>query len=196
MRLHVGYIYLFKYFNYKRDRQPLVLVLYQGIHPTTGNHIIHGININYLRKDLTTDLIEMLTQIATKQLDARNMYRFYHSYMKKKIHPIIAKAYRIYLVTYLGKPYIVSRGFNETHSFLSSLIMSKTRSENKIKTKLTDEIMLGKEYPENAKTLSENRSTSVGDVLDNVKNYFNQIKEHLNKPKFDKRNYTGIHRRK
>ena len=195
MRLQAGNIYLFKYFRYRKDKQPLVLILYHGIHPSTGNEIIHGININYLQNSLTEDLIDMMVRIAMKDLDAKNMYRFYHKYMKINMHPIIAKAYRIYLVKSVGYPIPVSRGYNETRNFLKTLIVSKKDEAAKIRTQLRKEIVFAKTNPEEIKKLIKEKPMSTSEIFMSVDNYLNEIQKHtLNK--FDKTKYTGLRRRK
>ena len=209
MKLKAGNIYLFKYFRYKQDKQPLVLVLYHGMNtlkdkatlhgkPQEIHHeIIHGININYLKDDLTEELIDMMVKIAMKELNAKDMYRFYHTYIKRNLLPIISKAYRIYLVNSIGNPVPVSRGYNETRNFLLNMITSKKETYRVTGNKIRKEINLAKKNPNEIYKLSEKKEgkPSVKEILMSVDDYIGRLNE-IRSEKFDKTKFTGIRRRK
>lgn len=123
MHLKTGSIVWFRYHKYREDKTPIALILFD--HDRNNN--VHAINLNYLPNDLTQQVINMIALIASKELDAKDMKQLYHYYMKKRLHPIIRRAYRTYKKTEITHPKLVSTGFNEMLTFL-----------HKFKTKFTE----------------------------------------------------------
>lgn len=80
----------FSYANYKIDPRPDVLKLGIWVHPSTGNTLLGGINLNYLSARQVTKLKNI-----AKQLFRRGTLRSRYRYLKRKL-PDIAQYYRTY----------------------------------------------------------------------------------------------------
>jgi len=85
-----GRLYNFDYANYDTDPRPSVLVLGYWKHPTTGNTLLGGINLNYLHDDQILRLRQALKEI----LQVRGLKLRYR--LGKRLLPDIFKQYRTY----------------------------------------------------------------------------------------------------
>ncbi len=87
----------FSYANYTTDPRPNVLILGRMRHPSTGNNLTYGVNLNYLSKSQIASLRKMLPNIFNeKNLKAR--------YWKlRDTLPDVAKYYRSYDNDYIHK---------------------------------------------------------------------------------------------
>jgi len=85
----------FSYSNYNVDPRPDVLKLGYWVHPSTGNTLLGGINLNYL----SAGQVKKLKEIA-KQLFARGTLRSRYRYLRRKL-PDIAQYYRTYDEDYI-----------------------------------------------------------------------------------------------
>lgn len=151
MNIKKGYIYWFKYTKYRTDPQPVVLILWPGDYSLSGpKSLVHGINLNHLSKDLTDDVVRMVTKIASGALSGSNTRYLYYNYMKQKLHPVIKRAYRTYLPNAIRGIKTVSNGFHETVKvvkglqaknkpvIIKKLISQKVESVNIAKKIITD----------------------------------------------------------
>ncbi len=77
----------FPYSNWKHDHTPSILLLGAYTHPTSGNNLVGGINLNYLTAQQRDDLARKLPQLMT----ATNLYQRCH--LGKQIMPDIFKNY-------------------------------------------------------------------------------------------------------
>ena len=116
MKLKPGNIYKIKYNKYERDPYPLILVLYED------KHLVHAINLNYLTPALTNKVIEMVAQIAQKQLKFTNMYNHYHGWMKKKLPLVIRNGYRTYALKSIGRTTVIANGYWGAKNLLVTLL--------------------------------------------------------------------------
>lgn len=81
----------FNYDSYKNDPSPDILVLGAYTHPTSGNNLIGGINLNYLDKAARDDLARVLPQL----MQGTNLYQRYH--LGKNLLPgVFDNFYRTY----------------------------------------------------------------------------------------------------
>lgn len=91
-----GPLWSFAYDNFKIDPQPKILLLGSFKHPNTGNHLVGGININYLDKFQQKQLTKKLPLI----MKGSNLYRRYH--IGRKVLPdVFDKFYRTYNADYI-----------------------------------------------------------------------------------------------
>lgn len=149
MKLKTGNIVWFRYNRYKEDKSPIALILYGG----DAHHPVHAINLNYLPDNLNEKVVDMISKIASKQLDAKDMKQLYHSYMKKRLHPIIAAGYRTYTLSEIREPKIVSYGFAESISFIHKFKTKFSKEETKqLKAVIEKKIDLGKQAKKNIET--------------------------------------------
>lgn len=192
MKLQTGRIYLMKYFNYKHDKEPLILVLYHGMDrnpdPSKKKEIVHGINLNYLSGKLTDQVVEMIIQIATKQVKSRDAFVLYHNQLKHRIPDVIAKAYRTYNWKHVGNPIPISKGFDDTQHFIKNLKSAFRRPDvKKMQEKIKGEIEVAKENKEEIKKTYDPKKMTSEQILEFVDNYVNMIQ----KAKIDDEKRTG-----
>lgn len=114
-KLERGKIYRIRYSNYRQDPFPLILVLY------TDKTKCHALNINYLSQRLTNQLINVISDVATKKVNGSNAYSFYHRHLKKVIPTVIKYCYRTYFNEKIVNPRLVSEGFGQTRNFLQAI---------------------------------------------------------------------------
>lgn len=183
MQLKRGYIAYFKYSRYHKDPYPLALVLY------ADDKILHCLNIHYLSKDLTDELVEMISHVALKKLDARDAYRFYHNFLKPKLPHMIQKCYRVYKTPHIQNAVIVSYGFETSRRFIETLKSSNKTSEEKVKHSIEKEIDAVKETKKSPEEFM--LMVPSFQIVDSVEDYFSKIKSII-KPKIDTRKYTGL----
>lgn len=164
VKFKAGNIYRIKYRRYERDPFPLILVLY------SKKNIIHAINLNYLTPALTDKVIEMVAQIAQKQLSFNNMYDHYHGWMKKKLPQVIQNGYRTYLTDNITSNTIVANGYWGTKNLLTTLLPKKQVTKvlkNKIKKQVTKQ--QDKRHKDlDLKTLDEKLKAYVKAMSDNA----------------------------
>lgn len=87
-----GRTYDMKYNNWHRDPKPLVLVIGYWTHPSTGNRLLCGVNLNTLQGDQIIELRKVLPRILKAGKDAKSRY-----WAGRKLAPTIFKgAYRTY----------------------------------------------------------------------------------------------------
>ena len=86
-----GDTFKFKYPNYNSDPRPNILALGQYKHPTSGNDLIAGINLNYLDKPQ----IQQLRQAMPRFLRFKNLRQRYWA-GRKLLPDLFASAYRTY----------------------------------------------------------------------------------------------------
>ncbi len=108
MTLKTGTIVWFKYSKYKHDKNPLALILFDA--DKYGN--VHAINLNYLPEKLTTQVINFIVKIISRELKANDMRELYHSYISNKMSPVVSAAYRTYKKDEIKNARIVSKGFS------------------------------------------------------------------------------------
>jgi len=183
MQLKRGYIAYFKYSRYHKDPYPLALVLY------ADDKVLHCLNIHYLSKDLTDELVEMIARVALKRLDARDAYRFYHNFLKPKLPHVIQKCYRVYKTPHIQNAVIVSYGFETSRRFIETLKSTASASEEKIKRSVQKEIDAVKETAESPEEFM--LAVPSFQIVDSVEDYFSKIKSII-KPKIDTKKYTGL----
>lgn len=169
MRLKTGYIVWFRYAKYKHDRRPLALILYGG------GPLVHAINLHYLDTDLNDKVINFIIKIISKELSARDMRALYHDYLKKKLHPVIQRAYRTYKIDEIAKPVLVSRGFHETVGYLDRFTRKKydKKEINQIKKKIKKQIKAEKEIAKK-KQIAKLTPKQLDDA---IKNYVKQMSD-------------------
>lgn len=81
----------FNYDNFRNDPSPDILVLGAYTHPTSGNNLVGGINLNYLDKAARDDLARVLPQL----MQGTNLYQRYH--LGKQLLPgVFDNFYRTY----------------------------------------------------------------------------------------------------
>lgn len=81
----------FDYANYKNDPKPSILVLGAYQHPSTGNNLVGGINLNYLDATQRNELAKVLPKL----MQQTNLYSRYH--LGKKLLPaVFGNSYRTY----------------------------------------------------------------------------------------------------
>ena len=182
MKLKAGQIYLMKYFNYKHDKEPLVLVLYHGLdrNPDISKkkEILHGINLNYLTDKLTDQLVDIIVQIATKQIKSKDAYMLYHNQLKHKIPNVIAKAYRTYTWKHVGNPIPISRGFDDTTHFIQNLRKAfKKPDVKKMQSHIKGEIKVAKEKKDEIIKTYNPKKMSSEQILEFVDNYMKLIQQ-------------------
>lgn len=183
MKFKTGTIILFKYGKYRRDKQPLVLILYGG--DEVNN--VHGLNLHYLSNQLTDELIDFILKIISRELSKRDMKALYHDYMKKKLHPIIEKAYRTYKPSETSNAAIVSRGFNETVTILQKFkrITNRLTPEDltQIRAKIKSQIAIEKTMEKvNLKNVAMKTPTySPDEIAKAVQEYVKQLNLASNK---------------
>ena len=134
MKLKAGNIYKIKYTRYERDPYPLILVLY------VDDDFVHAINLNYLTTALTDKVIEMVAQIAQKQLKFTNMYQHYHGWMKKKLPLVVRNGYRTYKPKSIANITSVANGYWGTKNLLTS-ILPKEKGKKIIKKNIKKQVV-------------------------------------------------------
>lgn len=94
-----GRIYAFKYPNYNDDPRPQVLVLGYWRHPTTGNNLLGGINLNYMTND-EVERVRKALPLILRSKSLKDRYRagrrllpaifnqFYRTYNKDYVQQI------------------------------------------------------------------------------------------------------------
>lgn len=87
----------FGYSNYNTDPRPSVLVLGAMEHPSTGNELLYGINLNYLSRDQLGKLREEMPRIFGGN-SLKSRYR-----RLKRFAPDIAQYYRSYDTDYIHR---------------------------------------------------------------------------------------------
>lgn len=188
-QLKTGLIYSFHYRRFKNDPNPLVLVLY------CDRRICHAINFHYLKGNYNIQLIHMIASIASKTLKMKSMYAHYHSWMKRKIPGVIARAYRTYKPQHITGVKKITKGFWGVESFLKSLKKPKHLKLTEVQKRLIEKI--NKKKAERIKK-QEFKKTKITpkQLEENIKNYvrkMDKILESLRKK--DKSKYTYTHRR-
>lgn len=124
-KLKKGGVFFFQYSGYKEDPTPIALVLYVD----KRKKLVHAININYLTPRLTDYLINMIALIALKQLNARDMFSFYHNYIKRKLPRVVRTSYRTYKSNKIKNVVLLSQGFDETKDYLNNLKKKQTKKK-------------------------------------------------------------------
>lgn len=81
----------FQYDGYKHDPTPDILLLGSYIHPSTGNNLVGGINLNYLDINKRNALAKALPQI----INSGNLYSRYHT-GRRLLPSIFNNFYRTY----------------------------------------------------------------------------------------------------
>jgi hypothetical protein len=181
MKLKRGYIAYFKYSRYHKDPYPLALVLF------ADDKVVHCLNIHYLSKDLTDELIELIAKIALKRLDARDAYHFYHNHLKVKLPHVIQNCYRVYKADHIHSAVIVSYGFETSRRFIETLKSIATPAdEKKVQLNIKKEVKAVEKAkdPEDFMSMVPNFQ-----IVDDVESYFSKIKS-IVKPKIDIKKYT------
>jgi len=120
MELKIGHIYWFRYHAYQHDPTPLVLILWPGNKRTFETakpmHLMHGLNLNYLKAGIADDVYRMIAQIATKTLTS-NTQKLYDEYLR--MLPATRIAYRTYNPEKISGAKLVSAGWKESLSFIN-----------------------------------------------------------------------------
>ncbi len=174
MKLKRGLIYYFEYGRWHEDPYPLALVLY------AGDTLVHCLNLHYLDGQLNDDLIAMITKIALGKLDARDQYKFYHSYMKRRMPGVIKNAYRTYKPGYIRNVVVVSNGFEITQAFLEKLrkfAKVKHLTKKKIETQIKKEVKAVGETKRSPEELERIQKLTKPQIHKNVLNYMREIKK-------------------
>jgi hypothetical protein len=127
MRLQTGQILWFEYKKFHEDKHPIALILFDA----DQNDNVHAINLNYLPNDLNKNVIDMIARIASRQLNAKDIKKLYHEYMKNRLPGVIARGYRTYKRSEIKNVKLVSNGFNESLSFLHKFKTKLGREETK-----------------------------------------------------------------
>lgn len=183
MKLKRGYIAYFKYNHYHKDPYPLALVLWEN------GEIMHCINLHYLSKDLTDDMIDTISKVALKKLDARDAYNFYHDHLKRKLPHVIQLSYRIYKTQFVSNATIVSYGFETSRRFIETLKSVSQTVEEKVKRDIKKEIDAVQETKANPEEFQY--VVPSFQIVSDVETYFDKIKSII-KPKIDTKKYTGL----
>lgn len=191
MKLNTGCIYKIDYAGYRIDPSPLTLILY------SGKKYTHGINITYLSKGLSNQLIEIIAKIATTQIKANDAYDLYHSHLKKKIPSVIRIAYRTYFTNKIKNPIFVSNGYFNTKDFLIKLKAGMSKTEyNKLKKDIRQSIKLAQDKKQLDRRIykyntlaKKNERLSLAEIDKRANDYMKKIKENLI-PKKDNSVYT------
>ncbi len=193
MKMHAGHIYLMKYFHYRNDKEPLILVLYHGMDRNKDvskrKEVVHGINLNYLSNSnkLTDQVVDFIIQVATKQIKSNDAYQLYHNYIKHKLPKVIAKAYRTYDCRYIGTPIPISKGFDETTTFIKNLNNAQKHNTKDIKQRIKAKIKTAQEKKEVIKKIYNTKQMTSEQILEFVDNYIKLIQ----KAKIDDTKRTG-----
>jgi hypothetical protein len=91
-----GPLWSFPYNNWKHDKEPQILLLGAYQHPTTGNNLVGGVNLNYLTDRQRDTLAKHLPQIMHGE-NLRARYR-----IGKKLAPdVFGNSYRTYNSRYI-----------------------------------------------------------------------------------------------
>lgn len=178
-----GFICYFRYNRYHKDPHPMALILY------ADDKILHCLNIHYLSKDLTKELVEMIADVALKKLDARSAYRFYHNTLKIKLPHVIQKCYRIYKIEHIQHVVVVSNGFDTTKKIIDGFKLNPPVLKEKVKKRVQKEIDRIKDTKKSPKELMSAMSSIQ--IVDDIDEYFNKIKS-IAKSKIDLKKYTGL----
>ena len=189
--MHAGRIYLMKYYNYKHDKEPLILVLYHGMDRNKDvskrKEVVHGINLNYLSNKLTDQLVDFIIQVATKQIKSNDAYQLYHNHIKYKLPKVIAKAYRTYDWKHIGTPIPISKGFDETTIFIKNLNNAQKHNTKDIEQRIKAKIKTAQEKKDVIKKTYNTKQMTSEQILEFVDNYIKLIQ----KAKIDDTKRTG-----
>jgi len=173
MRMKTGSVYWFKYNKYKHDKTPIALILWPG----DSKSLCHAINLNYLPNDLNEKVIQFITKVASGKLSANDMRSLYHSYIKKRLHPVIQRAYRTYKPKEISYPRLVCNGFNETLGWLYKFKSKLTKKETtKLQKRIATKINVVKEVKKETRKLKEPK-----EMVQEVKEYVNKAAEMIKK---------------
>jgi methyl coenzyme M reductase subunit C-like uncharacterized protein (methanogenesis marker protein 7) len=180
-----GFICYFRYNRYHRDPYPMALILY------ADDKILHCLNIHYLSKDLTQELVEIITDVALKKLDAKNAYRFYHNTLKIKLPHVIQRCYRVYKTQHIQHVVVVSNGFETSKKFIETLrqINIPKTLEEQVKHRIQKQIDRVKNTKKSPKELMSAMSSLQ--IADDIDEYFSKIKS-ITKSKVDLKKYTRL----
>lgn len=123
-----GPLWDFDYSNYHNDPHPSVLILGAYTHPSTGNNLIGGINLNYLTQEQRDRVARELPKI----MHAHNLYERYQ--IGKRVLPdIFQNKYRTYDAANINN--VSSRIFYPIGGMIdSTLDLIKTKVDNLQKT--------------------------------------------------------------
>lgn len=161
-KLEKGCIYRFKYLNYNVDKYPLALILYAG--PT----YVHALNLSYLTRNLRAEVIDMITKIATKQMEGRDTYALYHKYIKKKLPRVIRFCYRKYFTHLIHNEQMVSRGFWHTRDFLYNIKKFSEKDKNKVFKDIRDAIKVASNEKQQDQKLRKLRRLALTEHYKNL----------------------------
>lgn len=182
--LETGNIYSFHYRRFTVDPNPLVLVLY------CDDDICHAINLHYLPKPLSEELIDMIAKIAIKNVKLYSMYHHYHNWMKKNIPHVIKHAYRTYKPNQMTSIHQVTKGRWGIKSFIDyqkekekHLTLSKV--QERLSTKINKEKK--KKVP---------KKINLNKLEEHIMNYVNEADDLIQKAKTkDESLYTKLYKR-
>ena len=174
--LERGHIYHFIYKGYKHDPVPLVLILW------AGDGVVHGINVNYLPKDIRENLVDMLAKMAMGFVDWRDAYNFYHSYLKHKAPRMIRLSYRTYKDSLIKGITYVSVGAKSSIPKAPSKAEAKTKIIQSINHDLT--------------IVKDNKTLSPAMAEEYAKMYVQAAKRITDKRGENLRPYTKLHRQR
>ena len=196
MSIKIGNIYWFKYSGYKQDPRPLALILWNGI-SFAENGLVHALNLSYLSKKLTDDVVDMISQIASGSLQMQNTRTLYYDHLKRKLHPVVQAAYRTYHPNKMRNIQIVSKGFNETTSFINTM-QKKAGIPSKKNTKNINILVKKKiEALDDAKRLiNYPNGLSHDEAEQRAREYIKAVQEIKNPAKIDNSLFTLLTRKK
>ena len=193
MKVQRGYIYRIAYREYKHDPFPLILVLY------ADEDKVHALNLNYLSNRLTNQVINMITDVATKRISGDNAYGFYHRHLKRFLPVVIKYCYRTYFTSKITSPKKISEGFYQTRGILGKLKSFYSDQEyNDIKKKIKQSIK-DANNPETEKKqvkrmfrlFKENEKLSPKELEERVRKYFDHVNDiKIKNPKIDWSEFT------
>ena len=196
MRLKQGTITWFKYNRYKVDKEPIALILYGG----DSHNNIHALNLNYLSNNLSSRVFNMVAQIASRRLKANDVRRLYYDYMKGRMHPVLAKAYRTYKPNEISRPRIISPGFQETLKWLDKFKRKFSDKEvKKIKTQVKKKVKAAQkaqEYIGDKATKMKHVKLTPEQAEKVAKQYMKMIHKITPGTRLDPKKFVGIRRRK
>lgn len=193
MKVQRGYIYRIAYREYKHDPFPLILVLY------ADEDKVHALNLNYLSNRLTNQVINMITDVATKRISGDNAYGFYHRHLKRFLPAVIKYCYRTYFTSKITSPKKISEGFYQTRGILGKLKRFYSDQEyNDIKKKVKQSIK-DANNPETEKKqvkrmfrlFKENEKLSPKELEERVRKYLDHVNDiKIKNPKIDWSEFT------
>jgi len=175
MKLKKGHIYLMKYFHFKNDKEPLILVLYHGRN-AKNKHLVHGLNLNYLSTQANNQVIDIIYQIMNKKIDFTDEHSFYHNYLKRNAPNVIKKSYRTYTTDQIGSPKEISRGVNASTDLLRKMNIALS-DEKQVKKVFSNTIKMVKTDPEGTKKHILKNNLTSQEIIQHVENYMKEIKQ-------------------